>query len=365
MNQLPAQIQPHVEARRIQALERYNILDTPPDGAFDRVTSLAARLISVPISIITLVDRDRIWFKSKQGLDVDEIGRDPGLCASAVLQDDPWILTDASVDPRALSNPLVAGEFGLRFYAGVPLRTHDGYNLGTLCVIDKKAREISSDDVANLEDLASVVMDQMELRVAARRAVSQREMLLRELHHRVKNNLQILLSIVSSVERRAKSSETIDFLRSLRGRLLALGSAHDAMQETESLGSGRTGQLLEQIAKTVRSALAADAELETHVEDHEVSNDVLLPLALILNELMTNALKYGLDEGMGKIVVSFRQLKDEYELTVRDFGPGLSRSEPTTKSSGLGFVTGLARQLHGGFEAQSDGGAQCTVRFPA
>jgi GAF domain-containing protein len=113
------------EAARLAALRRYDVLDTPPDGAFDRITAMAAKLFSVPISIISLVDTDRIWFKSHHGVDAEQIDRLPGLCASAVLQDDPWVLTDAQRDVRALTNPLVAGEFGLRFYAGVPLRTSD------------------------------------------------------------------------------------------------------------------------------------------------------------------------------------------------------------------------------------------------
>jgi PAS domain S-box-containing protein len=162
------------EENRLATLRRYDILDTPPDGTFDRITALAARLFNVPVSIISLVDEDRIWFKSHEGVDVEQIDRAPGLCASAIMQTEPTLITDASADPRSLANPLVAGEFGLRFYAGVPLRTSDGYNLGTLCVIDREPREITQEDLAPLADLAELVMDQMELRLAARRALSQR-----------------------------------------------------------------------------------------------------------------------------------------------------------------------------------------------
>ena len=102
-----------------------------------------------------------------------QIGRDPGLCASAIMSPDPHVVLDARTDPRTLANPLVAGEFGLRFYAGVPLRTEDGHNLGTLCVIDREPRPVSQDQIEDLKDLASVVMDQLELRISARRAVAQ------------------------------------------------------------------------------------------------------------------------------------------------------------------------------------------------
>lgn len=158
------------EEGRLAALRRYDILDTPPDGAFDRITALAASLFGVPISIISLVDTDRTWFKSRHGIDVDQIDRKPGLCASAIVHDDAWVLTDASKDVRSLANPLVAGEFGLRFYVGVPLKTSDGHNLGTLCVIDREPREtVSAQQIGHLKDLAALVMDEMELRIAARR----------------------------------------------------------------------------------------------------------------------------------------------------------------------------------------------------
>src|SRR3954465_15688140 len=162
---------------RLAAVRRYDILDTPPDGAFDRVTRIAARMFGVPISIVSIVDADRIWFKSHHGLEVAEIPRGPGLCASAILQAGPWVLTDAKADPRSLANPLVAGDFGLRFYAGVPLRTHDGHSLGTLCVIDREPRPITQDQIDDLTDLASVVMDQLELRLSAKRAVARAEIM--------------------------------------------------------------------------------------------------------------------------------------------------------------------------------------------
>ncbi|WP_202801793.1 GAF domain-containing protein [Rhodovulum sp. PH10] len=165
-------ILPVDEHRRLAAVRRYDILDTPPDGSFDRITALAARRFDVPIAIVSIVDEDRIWFKSHHGLDVDQIDREPGLCASAILSEDPWILTDARADPRSLANPLVAGEFGLRFYAGVPLHTADGFNLGMLCVIAREPRAVDGRQIADLNDLAAIVVDQMELRLAARRAIT-------------------------------------------------------------------------------------------------------------------------------------------------------------------------------------------------
>src|SRR4028118_303783 len=132
MGALTLGIIPENEAERMAAVRRYEILDTPPDGSFDRVTALAARRFGAPISIISIVDRDRIWFKSHHGVDVQQIGRDPGLCASAILSSEAHVLVDASTDVRSRWAPVGAGDFVLRFEAGVPLETSDGFNLGTL-----------------------------------------------------------------------------------------------------------------------------------------------------------------------------------------------------------------------------------------
>jgi GAF domain-containing protein len=163
---------PANETKRIEALNRYNILDTPPDGSFDRITKLVATIFEVPIAIISLVDTERIWFKSAHGLSVNQIDRVPGLCASAILSSDVYVIGDACKDPRSLANPLVAGEFGLRFYAAAPLQTEDQCNLGTLCIIDKTPRSLTEKEQKILKELADVVMDEMELRLSLRNTVA-------------------------------------------------------------------------------------------------------------------------------------------------------------------------------------------------
>ena len=162
--------EPSTEESRLRAVERYRLPEAPIDGAFDRVTAIAARVFSVPVALVTIVDHDRIWFTSHHGLEIDHIDRHPGLCASAILDDVPWVVEDARSDPRTLANPLAAGDFGLQFYAGVPLRTRDGHNLGTLCVLDFEPRLASEAELATLVDLAAMVMSEMELRLESRRS---------------------------------------------------------------------------------------------------------------------------------------------------------------------------------------------------
>jgi PAS domain S-box-containing protein len=166
---------PENELQRLDALRRYGILDTPPDGAFDHITELAAGFFQVPIAIVSLVDHDRIWFKSHYGLEAEQVERDDGLCASAILSPDLYYIRDAVKDSRTLANPLVAGAIGLRFYAAAPLRTHDGFNLGTLCVIDREPRNLAPGEAEILTRLSALVMDQMELRLAARKVAELEE----------------------------------------------------------------------------------------------------------------------------------------------------------------------------------------------
>ena len=159
------------EAARMAAVHRYDLLDTPPDAVFDRITALAARVFAVPMAIMSVVDHDRIWFASHHGLEADQVPRDPGLCASAILNDSPWIIEEARTDPRTRGNPLVAGDFALQFYAGVPLRTPDGYNLGTIAVLGRSPRRITVEEVATLQDLAALVIHELEMRLKVREMV--------------------------------------------------------------------------------------------------------------------------------------------------------------------------------------------------
>ncbi|HRO10448.1 diguanylate cyclase [Amaricoccus sp.] len=157
------------EFERLNALRRYAILDTPADGAFDRITQLAAEMLEVPVAVVSLVDTSRIWYKSVHGpFPLREIGRLPGLCAAAIGHDGAYVVESARGDPRTQEHPLVAGAFGLEFYAGVPLRTYDGHVLGMLCCMDTRPRGATPQQLRFLETLAAIVMDEIELRRSAR-----------------------------------------------------------------------------------------------------------------------------------------------------------------------------------------------------
>ncbi|CAL9603288.1 hypothetical protein SUDANB58_05482 [Streptomyces sp. enrichment culture] len=166
-------MRPPDEDARLAAVRRYQILDTPPDGAFDRIAALAARIFEAPMATVAIVDTDRVWFKATHGLTgMDQVGREPGLCASAILHGEPYVITDAVTDDRALAHPLVQGDPGIRFYAAAPITTSDGQRLGTVNVLDTRPRRPTDAQLDALQDLAALVMDELELRLSAIRTVS-------------------------------------------------------------------------------------------------------------------------------------------------------------------------------------------------
>jgi formate hydrogenlyase transcriptional activator len=157
---------PENEAERLRALRRYQILDTPPEPAYDRIAEMAANLFHVPMAGVSLIDEDRVWFKSRVGISFAQTARDAGLCSSAMLSQGVYHLSDAAHDERALGHSFVT-DLSIRFYAAAPLRTHDGFNLGTVWVLDQKARELVSGEAEMLGALAALAMNQMELRLHA------------------------------------------------------------------------------------------------------------------------------------------------------------------------------------------------------
>jgi len=158
----PPQI-PDDDIERIAALCRLHILDTPPEERFDRITRTAQRVFGVPIALVSLIDRERQWFKSNAGLDQIETPRDISFCGHAILAEEPFVVNDAVSDERFANNPLVTGDLGLRFYAGVPVHEKGGWRVGTLCLIDRKARDFSDTDITTLRDLAQWAETELNL----------------------------------------------------------------------------------------------------------------------------------------------------------------------------------------------------------
>src|ERR1043166_5455409 len=193
---------PAKEKQRLKVLWQYQLLDTVPEEVFDDLAELAARICEAPIAMITLVDEKRQWFKSKVGVTVNETSRDISVCSHAIEQSDLFIVPDATQDDRFAENPLVTSDPKIRFYAGAPLITPDGYALGTLCVIDKVPRELRPEQQQALRVLARHVMTQLELRrhtLELARAQKDRA--------RVENDLQKAQQELEKVRRRLKEQK--------------------------------------------------------------------------------------------------------------------------------------------------------------
>lgn len=155
---------PQNEEARLAALDRYAILDSDPEQVFDDLTLLASFICKTPIALISLVDEDRQWFKSRVGIDARETSRDIAFCSTAIMQSDIFVVPDALQDERFRNNPLVVSDPHIRFYAGAPLITEEGYALGTLCVVDRAPRELMPEQREALKALSRLVLAQLEFR---------------------------------------------------------------------------------------------------------------------------------------------------------------------------------------------------------
>ena len=192
------------EVERIIDLRALELLDSPPEERFDRITRIAQRLFDVPIAVVSLVDEDRQWFKSKVGIDAEETSREVSFCAHAILDDDILLVPDAHADERFRDNPLVKGDPRIRFYAGAPIDTPNGNKMGTLCVIDCKPRDLSDEDLSTLRDLA----DMIEKEVAAIQLATSDTLT----NLRNRRGFQLVARQVLSFARRTESAACLIFV---------------------------------------------------------------------------------------------------------------------------------------------------------
>ena len=343
-----AAVRAGLEASRLASAERYGVLDSAPEPAFDRITALAAELFQAPMAIIGFIGRDRVFFKSHHGVDETEASRG----------------TDPS---RSVLEPWIRDRYRYGFHTGVPLDSPDGYEIGTLVVIDRRPRRVEEAHMRRLRALAGIVTDALAMRLAARQALVQADIMKSEVDHRVMNSLQFVSSLLQLQSSSVASTETRRQLMSAADRVSAVARTHRAFSADETHDRLPIVAHLRGLCGELASIL--DAEIKVvGTDETSVPKNQVLAIGLIVNELAANARKHG----TGRITVSFGWNEGQHELAVADEGHGLQTGFTANGSIGKGLgmkvVQALAEQLKGQLSARlprSGEGTCVAVSFPA
>ncbi|MCA9592370.1 MAG: GAF domain-containing protein [Myxococcales bacterium] len=359
------------DAARVKALRDYEVLDTPPDILFDSITTFAASLFGVPISLVSLVDADRQWFKSKVGLSAEETSRNVSFCTHAVEDDGPLVVSDATADPRFANNPLVLADPNIRFYAGVPLRSPEGHGLGTLCIVDSQPRSLDADQLAQLDALAKLATSALELH--RKEAILQqqfdamehrqktKEMLASMVVHDLRGPLTAILALAMS---NADQSDLLrDILASARRMQRMLLDVLDiCLADVECLKARTVTTDLSELVRGIRTQLheplyrdRLELELPPEPAVGQLDPDLM---ERVLSNLIENAFRYSPAKSPVKVRVSASSTGLEVDVVsqgeplsageaAKVFSP-LARGE-VGRGHGLGLAfCKLAADAHGG-----------------
>jgi anti-sigma regulatory factor (Ser/Thr protein kinase) len=330
------------EAARLAALRSYRILDTEPERAFDDLTLLASHICGTPMSLITLVDADRQWFKSRVGVSVAETSRAVSFCAHAINQRELFIVPDATADARLRDNPLVTGDPHIRFYAGAPLVTPEGFTLGTLCVLDSVTRTLTPEQVEALDALRRQAESQLELR---------------------RNLFELRQALAERDEAEARQLATIEELR----------AAHDNVAKLSSMMPFCSTCKFTMVIPADPAAIPTLTDGVTHVlrEQHWSDADIMA-VELALQEAVANGIRHGCHGDPTKQLQCTVTCDESGEvvITVRDPGAGFDpnavadplKPENMLKPSGRGIflINGLMDEV-----SYADGGRELQMRKKA
>lgn len=331
---------PQYESERLKALEAYQILDTLPEREFDSITEIASFICQTPISLISLIDKDRQWFKSNLGLDTTETPRDHAFCAHAINHpESPFVVEDSSFDDRFADNPLVTGDPHVRFYVGAPLVTSEGHAIGTLCVIDLVPRKLTEAQLKALRALADQVIAQLELRkklhelellkLKLQEKNQETERFAHLISHDLKAPLRSLVSLSELIfeESEGKLNEVAE-----TGLMHLKSKAEHAYHLVQGIlnHSISGGQQVQ--AEKIHLAPFIEELIRfcSPPEDIHVISDIQLDQAhldptllhQILQNLLSNAIKYN-DKPEGVIYLRINKELQDVVIEVQDNGPGI------------------------------------------
>ena len=332
---------PPDEDARLAELRSCNILDTLAEKEYDDLTRLAARICGTPTALISLVDRDRQWFKSRVGLDATETPRDWAFCAHAIHDQEPLIVPDALEDERFRDNPLVTAAPNIRFYAGTPLRTGAGHALGTLCVIDYERRQFTAGQKEDLEILGRQVTALLDLRRKTRRLAElneEKNLLLGAAAHDLRNPLGVIQGFSEFLLEEAEelTGPHRIFLERIHSNSRYILRLVDDTLDLAAVEAGTVNlrreacdlaHLTEQCLELSRvQAERKNISIESRIEPDlpQISIDSV-KIEQVIQNLIGNAIKYT-DEG-GRVDVLLEQDASQAVLRVRDTGRGISQED--------------------------------------
>lgn len=325
---------PANENARLSNLEAYSIMDTHADKGFDEIVALASTICGTPISLVTLLDDRRQWFKARHGLDITETTRETAFCAHAILQNDIMVVPDALEDERFFDNPLVIGFPDIRFYAGMPLITPSGYKMGTLCVIDSQPRELTATQLYSLEILSRQVVKQMELHknnLELSRINEVDKKLLSIIAHDLRSPFSSIYSVLDLVEQYNLPPEQFKAMvpmmrQSVNTGLDLVGNLVEwALTQFEGKGTVKESV---SIKDTVDQIIAANQQLfdrkgnlarNTIPDTHAVYADKK-KIEFVFRNLLLNANKF---TNNGTIKVSSKIQEGKLSICISDTGKGI------------------------------------------
>lgn len=351
---------------RLDALGALGVLDTAPDQGFDDVTDYVAQVCETPIALVSLVDRDRQWFKSAHGFDQTETGLESSVCAYVVISGDFLEIPDLTRDARTRRNPLVTAPGGIRFYAGAPLRLSGGAVVGSLCVLDTRPRVLTDLQRWTLRVMAAQVVNQMELR----RAVMQAEVLKKEVDHRVKNSLQSISAQTRIQARKSRNPEVQAALGQVGTRIEMAAALHEQLYTSSDGTEVDLRDFVEKTARILEGTSPAHIRVTTDFAPARIDAARASAIGVILNEFASNSIKHAFPGGRAGAVRFSLRFDETGALIIdlEDDGIGMDEGDGASGDGiGLAVIDASVAQLGATWESMGseDKGTKARLVIPA
>ena len=366
---------PKNEKNRLKELHNSGILDTPNESDFDNITNLASSIFGASVSLITLVDEKRQWFKSSVGLPegLKETPREISFCSQAICNpSEVLIIPDIRLDSRFSENPLVTKDPNVVFYAGAPLISKNGHPLGTLCIIDFQPRILNQQEVETLKVLSSQVSKLIDLRLTnedLRKNLKEKNVLLKEIHHRVKNNLQLVSSLLNLQANKINNEDFSNAIKSSQDRIRSMAIVHEKLYQSKSLSEINLSNYLNTlIDEKLKETPDDQINFILDIPNVKFTIDKAIPLGLLINEMITNSYKHAFNSSKDNTIKIQLLIKanDEGILKYEDNGTGLRQDYRVANphSMGMDLIESFVDQLDGKLDLKSTTkGLAYTINF--